>query len=109
MPLKTAVPSARRISAAGPIGQHQRNNAENKGEGGHQNRTQPQPAGLDGRVRPVQAGVLPLPGEFDDQDGVLAGQPDQHDKADLRENIVVHAARPDAERWQRAGTSGRSE
>ena len=31
-------------------------------------------------------------GELDDQDGVLRGQADQHDQADLREDIVFHAA-----------------
>ena len=32
-------------------------------------------------------------GELDDQDGVLRGQPDQHDQADLREDVVHVALR----------------
>ena len=34
---------------------------------------------------------LPLFGELDDQDGVLAGQPDEHDESDLRENVDFHS------------------
>ncbi len=37
--------------------------------------------------------VLELLGELDDQDGVLGRQADEHDKADLREDVVVHAHR----------------
>ena len=58
MPLNTAVPSERRISAP-PRGDHQRNNAEDEGEGGHQDRPQPQAGGLlrglEPRLGPVRA------------------------------------------------------
>jgi hypothetical protein len=40
--------------------------------------------------------VLDLLGELDNQDGVLAGQADQHHQADLREDVVVHLHQPDA-------------
>ena len=36
--------------------------------------------------------VLLLPGELDDQDGVLGGQADQHDEADLRQDVDRHPA-----------------
>ena len=50
--------------------------------------------------RGLEAGLaafLGLLGELDDQDGVLGGQADQHDKADLRQDVVVQAAQIDAE------------
>ena len=50
MPLKTAMPSATRISAPAPLAQHQRHHAEDEGERRHQDRPQPQPARLDGRL-----------------------------------------------------------
>ena len=43
-------------------------------------------------------------GEFDDQDRVLGRQADQHDEADLRIDVHLHAAQPDGE--QRAEQSG---
>src|ERR1700677_4130775 len=82
---------------AGAFGQNQRHDAENKGEGRHQDRTEAQTAGFDGGFHAAQAGILPLFGEFDDEDGVFAGQADQDDKSDLGENIVVHSAGPDAQ------------
>ena len=43
------------------------------------------------------AALLRLAGELDDQDGVLGGEADQHDQADLDEDVVVEAAERDAE------------
>ena len=40
--------------------------------------------------------VLFVLGEFDDQNCVLAREADQHDQADLREDVVVAAFEPDA-------------
>ena len=92
MPAKTAVPSACRISAPGPRGDHQRHHAEDEGEGGHQDRPQPQSAGLDhGGDRSPRPSLFRLARELDDQDGVLGGEADQHDEPDLGEDIVVHA------------------
>ena len=39
---------------------------------------------------------FPLPRELDDQDGVLARQPREHEKTDLREHVVVAARQPHA-------------
>src|SRR5205823_1243005 len=33
--------------------------------------------------------------EFDNQNGVLTGKPDENDKADLCEDVVLHRAQPD--------------
>src|SRR3546814_10351074 len=41
-------------------------------------------------------GEFELAGELHDKDGILRGQPDQHDEADLREDIVVAVRQPDA-------------
>ena len=40
----------------------------------------------------VEPALLALPRELDDQDRVLGGEPDQHDEADLGEDVDVHAA-----------------
>ena len=40
--------------------------------------------------------TLFLPGELHDEDGVLAGQPDQDDQANLGEDVVVGTLEPDA-------------
>jgi hypothetical protein len=47
--------------------------------------------------------MLALAGELDDQDRVLARQADQHDQADLGEDVVVAAGQPHAgDRGQQA-------
>ena len=70
----------------------QRHDAEDEGEGRHQDRPQAQAAGLDDGCQRRIAMLLALSGEFDDQDGVLGRQADQHDEGDLRHDVVVHAA-----------------
>ncbi len=90
MPLKTAVPSVRRISAPAPVVTKQRHHAEDEGERRHQDRPQTQLARRQRRVAARQAAFLVLVlGELDDQDGVLARQADQHHEADLREDVDV--------------------
>src|SRR6185312_7718462 len=51
----------------GADGPDQGRHAQNKGERGHQDRPQPKPRRLDGRIPAVAALVLELAGEFDDQ------------------------------------------
>ncbi len=76
----------------------QRQNAEDEGEGGHQDRAQADSAGGDGGLEPAHAVIdLVLTREFDDQNSVLGSERDQHDEADLGEDVVVHAAKVDAE------------
>ncbi len=79
---------------------HQRHDAEDEGEGRHQDRPQPQPRRLHRRVDDLKPLLAPPPGEFDDQDGVLGRKADQHDEADLRIDVDLHAAHP--QRRQRA-------
>ena len=108
MPKNTAVPSDWRISAPAPVAMASGTHAEDEGEGGHQDRPQPRARRLDGGLEAVGALLLGLAGELDDQDGVLGGQADQHDEADLRQDVVVHAAQQQAADRRPAGTSARS-
>ena len=39
--------------------------------------------------------ILDLLRELNDQDGVLAGKPNEHNETDLREDIILHRAQPD--------------
>ena len=96
MPLKTAVPSDQRISAPAPV-------AITIG-------TTPRMKANEviriGRRRSRQASVVAskrfallaqLPGELDDQDGVLASQPDQHHEPDLHEDVHGDMPQQDAD------------
>ena len=83
MPPNTGVPTARRLSAPAPLGDDQRQQAEDEGEAGHHHRPEAQPRALDRRSR-IDLPWLPLlDRELDDQDAVLGGERDQHDEADL--------------------------
>ena len=97
MPANTAMPIALTHFAAGAAGDHQRHDAHDEGEGGHQDGTQSQPASFDRRRDDVHAAFDALACELDDQDRVLAGKPDQNDEADLRQDVVVGAGQPHAE------------
>ena len=102
MPLKTAVPSVRRISAPAPSastsGTTPRMNANDVIRIG---RSRSRHASSVASRRGTPASLLLL-GELDDQDRVLARQADQHHEADLREDVDVHA-RPASRR--RSSTS----
>ena len=89
MPLKTADAQGAAHFGPGALPDQERNHAENEGEGSHDDRPQPQMAGFQGGLAPRRARLaLPL-GELDDQNRILAGQADEHDKADLREDVDV--------------------
>src|SRR5882724_1606944 len=68
---------------------NQWHDTENEGERRHQDRPQPQPRGFHGRGPAVTAAVLELLGEFDDQDRILRRKTNQHDEADLGEDVVI--------------------
>ena len=89
IPLKTVVPSVRRISAPAPGGQDQRDDAEDEGQRRHHDRPEPQLAGVECRLMGGFALLALDLGELDDQDRVLARQTHQHHEADLREDIDV--------------------
>src|SRR5438128_658101 len=59
-------------------------------------RPQSRAGGLYGGFESRRPFLLPVAGELDDEDGVLTRQADQHHKAHLGENVVVHAAKRDA-------------
>src|SRR5690349_12882487 len=77
--------SAKRLThfSAGPGRNHQRYHAEDESKRSHQNWTQTQTAGIDGRFAPAQAFILALPGELNDEDRILASETNQHDKSNL--------------------------
>ena len=71
----------------GPLGDHQRHHAEDEREAdviriGRSRSRHASSVACAG----ASPGLVPLLGELDDQDGVLARQADQHDEADLRED-----------------------
>ena len=51
---------------------------------------EPHARGLGRRLEPILAMLLVLPRELDDQNRVLGRQSDQHDEADLGEDVHVH-------------------
>src|SRR5258708_7932535 len=62
---------------AGPGSEVRRHHVD-KDRRGHHDRPQAHAGGLHGSVEPRGALVLAVAGELDDEDGVLAGQADQH-------------------------------
>src|SRR5688572_18965049 len=67
----------------GATGEHQRHDAQDEGEGRHQDRPQPDAGRLDRRFDYGESLLAKLLGELDDQDRVLRRQADQHDEPDL--------------------------
>ena len=96
MPKNTAVPSDCRISAPAPVaitsGTTPRMKAKDVIRIGRSRVRAAWTAASHGAC----ALLLRLLGEFDDQDRVLRGQPDQHDEADLRQDVDVHPAHDQA-------------
>jgi hypothetical protein len=94
---------------SGAAGDDQRDDAQNEGERRHENRTQADAGGFNGRVENGHAALAQLLGEFHDQDGVLGGEADEHDQSDLAVDVVLLAAEPlRAERAEQAmGTARR--
>ena len=76
--------------SSGARGQHQRHDAHDEGHGGHEDGAEPQVRGLEhGRFRIPSVLLLQMLGELHDQDRVLAGEADEHQEADLREDVVI--------------------
>ena len=69
-------------------GSHQRNQTGNEGEGGHHNRAETQLSSLNGSISDTQAFSAPLHREFNNQNGILAQKPHEHDEADLTVDII---------------------
>jgi len=68
-----------------------------EGDAGHQDRAEPEATGFEGGFGGRFAFVLLGLGELDDEDGVLARETDEHDEADLGEDVVVTSLDEDAE------------
>ena len=47
---------------------------------------------MDCRFRRRSALILILPGELNDQDGIFSSKPNQHDKANLGQDVDRHAS-----------------
>ena len=62
-----------------------------RAQAGHEHRTQPGGGRLDDGLDELDAAVAQLVSEFHDQDAVLAGDADQHDSADLAEDVDVES------------------
>ena len=77
---------------AGPAGLDQGEDAEDEGQGGHDDGAEAQAGAFQGGFQHVEAFRPLLGGELDDQDGVLRRQADQHHQADLEVDVVGHAA-----------------
>ena len=92
MPLKTAIPSERRISAPAPEaiikGMTPKMNANEVMRIGR-SRSREASFVASKAERPSQVQLL---GIFDHEDRILARQPDQHDQADLHEDVDVPLA-----------------
>jgi hypothetical protein len=78
-------------------------NPKREGERRHQDGPKSQPASLDRRLEAIPALRLKLRREFHNQDGVFGREADQHDEADLGEDVHVRPMRPHAQdRGQKA-------
>jgi hypothetical protein len=76
----------------------QREHSEDESQRRHEDRAQAGPCRGDGRFKAGHPLFLCLPGEFDNQDGVLRSQTDQHDQANLDEDVAVESADIHADR-----------
>ena len=102
MPPNTGVPTARRLAAPAPLGDDQRQQAEDEGEAGHHHRAEAQPRAFDRGLEDRLAVRALLHRELDDQDAVLGRERDQHDEADLGVDVEARGRRRSPRRWRRA-------
>ena len=79
-------------AGAGPGGEGQRQDAEEEGQRGHDDRTEPDLTACQGRLDQPLSLARRCPGELDDQDGVLGGQPQGGEKPDLEIDVIGQPA-----------------
>ena len=73
------------------MGNRERSYTCDERERRHQDRAKTYTCRMHGRFLRIHAFVvLPLLGKLDDQDRVLGGQPKEHNKSDLREDVDRH-------------------
>ena len=73
--------------AARAAGDHERDDADDKGDRRHHDRPEARFGGALGGRRNRKTLLAQLIRELDDQDRVLAREPDEHDEADLRVHV----------------------
>src|ERR1700733_15287815 len=96
--------------ATGTGGEHQGYDAQNKCEGSHQDRAQTDFCGFDGGLYRGTSVGAQLLRELDDQNGILAGQADEHDQADLAVHVVLQTAQSDsADRTKECNRNGQQD
>ena len=76
----------------GAGGKGERHNAEDEGEGGHQDGPKALVGGVDGGFDEFHALLVVFLGELDDENGVLGGEADGGEEADLEEDVVGESA-----------------
>ena len=74
-----------------PRGANQWNQTRDECEGSHQNRSESQLAAFNRGFLQADTFVMPLDREFDDQNGILTEQADQHDQPNLTVNIICQS------------------
>ena len=92
MPPATEVPTELRAPAPAPVATASGSTPRMKANDVIRIGPQPDAAGLDRGVEDRQAALAQLLGELDDQDRVLGREADQHDEADLAEDVVGEPA-----------------
>ena len=95
IPPITAVPIAMRPFAPGTGCDGEREHAEDEGEAGHQDRSKPDPRGLDRGIDDPFALPLGALCEFVHQDRVLRGEAHRRQKPDLQEHVILEPAQRD--------------
>ena len=80
---------------SGAGGEEERADAEDEGDGGHQDGAEAEFGGFDGGFGDGAALLEELLGELDDEDRVFDGEADEHDEADLDVDVVDEAASGD--------------
>src|SRR5205807_1715594 len=78
--------------AACALREDQRKHAQNERQRSHQNGAQANARGFHGGFRERESLGAQLLGEFDDQNGVLAGKADEHDQPNLAVDVILESA-----------------
>ena len=100
MPPNTGVPTARRLAAPAPVAMTSGTRPRMKAKLVIITGAEAQARALDRGLGDRLALLALLHGELDDQDGVLGGERDQHDEADL--GVEVEAQAGEQQRADRA-------
>ena len=78
---------------AGPLANHQRHDTDDECEGCHDNRAESEFASVQGGLSAGETAIVAGSGKLNNQNRIFAGQTDQHNKTDLRENRDVESGR----------------